>query len=248
MNFGVNLDHDDLEILKRRVFVEFGYPQVKVEIIDDQFMTIIHSAVEYINTYSPKFLEVSKFVTPGKSDYYFDELDRDITAILDAYYTLDYHIMQGAPTQILFPDIAVIQASQNAQVFSDYIVSAAQYSMAKTVFGRTPSHSLIGPRLIRVNPTPMMESAVIFKITTDHDKDLGSLQEYEKNWLIKFCIARTSRVIGRIRTKFTGVTLPIGDLGTDGQTLITDGKEAEDKLIEELKTRHKFAESYILVG
>jgi hypothetical protein len=248
VNFGVNLDADDLAILKRRVFADFGYPQVKVEIIDDQFMTIIHSAVEYINTYSPKYSEIWKYITPLDTDYYFDELDRDITSILDVYYTMDYHIMQGAPPQILFTDLATIRASQDATIMSEYVTQAAQYSLAKTVFGCRPSHYLIGPRTIRINPRPMMETMIILKITTDHDEDLGSLNEYEKNWLIKFCTARTARILGRIRSKFTGVTLPIGDLSSDGQALLTEGKDAEDKLVEELKTRHKFAESYILVG
>lgn len=248
LNFGVNLDQSDLEILKKRVFAEFGYPLVKVEILDEQFQMIIHSAVEYINTYSPKSIEISKYVYPNQSDYTFDELDRDITGVLDSYYTTSYHIMQGAPPQILFPDISIIQASHDAAVMSDYVTKAAQHSLAKTLFGGNPSHELIGPRTIRITPKPLMETAVVFKVTVNHDEDLGSLDEYEKNWLIKFCTAKTAKVLGRVRSKFSGVTLPIGDLGTDGNNLVTESKEAEKELIEELKLRHKFPESYIFIG
>lgn len=247
-NFGINLDQDDLDILKKRVYAEFGYPAVKVEIMDEQFLMIVHAAVEYLNTYAPKYIEVPKIVNPYSSDYVFDELDRDITGVLDAYYTIDYHLMQGAPMEIIMPDVSAIRASRDASALTDYVTRAAQFSLAKTIFGCTPSHELIPPRTIRILPKPGIESLVIFKITTDHDEDLGSLDDYEKNWLIKFCIARTARVLGRIRSKFSGVTLPIGDLSSDGNNLITESKEIEDKLIEEIKMRHKFAESYLFVG
>lgn len=247
-NFGVHLDQDDLEILKKRVYAEFGYPVVKVEITDEQFLIVIHAAVEYLNTYSPKFTEVRKLISPRESDYYFDDIDRDITGILDAYYTIDYHIFQGAPMEILMPEVSAIRASHDATVMSDYVTRAAQHSLAKTLFGCNPGHELITPRTIRITPKPSMESLVIFKVTTDHDEDLGSLDDYEKNWLIRFCIARTARVLGRIRSKFSGVTLPIGDLSSDGNALIAESKEMEEKLIEEIRNRHKFAESYLFVG
>lgn len=247
-NLGVSLDQDDFEILKNRVYEEFGYPSVKVEITDSQFITIIHSAVEYINTYSPKSIEIKKLIYPSQTDYTFEELDRDMTAILDAYYSMDYHIMQGAPPEILFPDISVIKASNDATILSDYIVKAGQHSLAKTIFGCTPSQTLIGPRTIRINPKPIMETIIVLKVSTAHDENLGSLDEYERNWLIKFCIAKTAKILGRIRTKFTGVTLPLGDLNSDGASLITESIESEKELIAEIKSRRKFAESFILVG
>lgn len=247
-NFGINLDQDDLDVLKKRVFSEYGYPTVKVEINDEQFQMIIHSAVEYLNTYSPRFTEVQTLINPNQSDYTFDELDRDITGVLDAYYTIDYHIMAGAPPQVLFPEISMLRASSDPTIMSEFVTRAAQHSMAKTIFGCTPSHPLIPPRTIRISPKPLMESLVIFKITTDHDEDLGSLDDYEKNWLIKFCTARVGKVLGRIRTKFTGVTLPIGDLSSDGSNLLSESREIEKELVDEIKIRHKFAESYLFVG
>lgn len=247
-NFGVNLDADDMEILKERVYSDFGYPVVKVEITDKQFLMIIHSAVEYLNTYSPRSIEVRKFVNPSESEYSFEELDRDMTAVLGIYFPLDWHIMQGAPAEVLFPEISMIRASNDAMVMSDFVTKQAQHQMAMTIFGTKPTPELIGPRKIRILPRPIMESMVCFKVTTNHDQNLGSLDDYEKNWLIKFCTARTARVLGRIRSKFSGVNLPLGNLNADGDALIAESKEAEEKLVEEIKTRHKFAESYLFLG
>ena len=209
---------------------------------------IIHSAVEYLNTYSPKSIEVRKYVNPTESEYSFDELDRDMTAVLGLYFPLDWHIMQGAPAELLFPEITMIRASNDATVMSDFVLKQAQHQMAMTIFGTKPTPELITPRCIRILPRPIMESLIVFKVTTNHDQDLGSLDDYERNWLIKFCTARTARVLGRIRSKFSSVTLPIGDLNSDGNNLITESKEAEEALVTEIKTRHKFAESYLFLG
>jgi len=247
-NFGINLDSDDFELLKERVFSDFGYPLVKVEMTDKQFLMVIHAAVEYLNTYSPKLAEVQTMLNPQVADYYFDSLDRDLTGVLDVYFPVDWHIMQGASAEILFPEISMIRASNDATVASDFVTKHAQHQLAMTIFGCNPTPELMGPRHIRLSPRPIMESRAVFRVTTDHDQDLGSLDDYEKNWLIKFCIARASKVIGRVRSKYSGTTLPLGDLSSDGKDLINDGKEDEKTLIEEIQKRRKFAESYIFLG
>lgn len=247
-NFGINLDSDDFETLKLRVFTDYGYPLVKVEILDSQFMMIIHAAVEYLNTYSAKLLEIPAYVNPNISDYFFNDLDRDLTGCLDVYFPKDWHIMQGAPTEILFPEISMLQASSDATIMSDFVTKQAQHKMAMTVFGCNPTPELMGPRWIRLNPRPMMETKVVFRVTTDHDSDLGSLDDYEKMWLIQFCSARVSRILGRIRGKYSGLSLPIGDLSTDSGDLKTEGKELEEKLVETLQKRRKFPESYVMKG
>lgn len=248
INFGINLDADDFEVLKQRVFGEYGYPTVKVEITDSQFYTIIHTAAEWINLHSPKAVELSKYVYPDESTYEFDELDRNITGVLDIYCSIDWHIMGGAPADILLPEIGMIRGSTDAAVMSEYVVKMAQHQMAKTIFGRTPVGEAIGPKTIRVLPRPQMESMMIFKVTTWHDEDLGSYDDWEKNWLIRFCSARAARILGRVRSKYSGVTLPIGDLSSDGKDLIAESKETEKELIDEIKARHKFAESYLMLG
>ena len=248
INFGIEIDPDDLEILKQRVYGEYGYPLVKVEMTDSQLYTAIHSGIEWINTWSPKAIELETYVNPNQSDYEFYDLDRRINDVLDVYCSINAHIMSGAPAEILFPEIGMIRGSHDATTISDYAVKMAQHQVAKTVFGCKPDAQVIGPKTLRVLPRPLMEAPMMFKVVTNHDPDLGSLDEYETNWLIRWVTTKAGKILGNVRSKYSGVALPIGDLSNDGGTLKTDSKEAEDKLIEEIKTRHKFAESYVMVG
>lgn len=56
-----------------------------------------------------------------------------------------------------------------------------------------------------------------------------------KQWIKQYCFARCKELLGLIRTKFTSVPIPDGELTMNGQELITAGKEMKDALKADLK-------------
>lgn len=243
----VQLDHDDFEYLKMLSLGSLGYPTINVELTDEQFNIIIKNAVQYLNTYAPRlettFYSVQTYVGQVVLiDYPY------INSILEVIASVDYLIGLGVPIQAIMKIPFSYAASCYPDYTQNFITNYASYDMAKRMFGLNISWELIQPNIVQLLPTPYMETTFGFVLTTNHKSDLSSLDDYEKLWLTKFCTARAKNIVGRIRSKYSGVSLPIGSLDSDGNALIAEAREEETALLEDLRSRRKFSESFITVG
>jgi hypothetical protein len=57
-----------------------------------------------------------------------------------------------------------------------------------------------------------------------------------KQWIRRFCLALCKEILGQIRSKFSTIPIPGETVTLNGSALISEGKEQQDKLREELKT------------
>jgi hypothetical protein len=57
-----------------------------------------------------------------------------------------------------------------------------------------------------------------------------------KQWIRRFCLALCKEILGQIRSKFATIPIPGESVTLNGSALITEGKEQQEKLREELKT------------
>ena len=57
-----------------------------------------------------------------------------------------------------------------------------------------------------------------------------------KQWIRRFALALTKEILGQVRSKFGSIPIPGQDLTLNGSALITEGREEQEKLREELKT------------
>ena len=56
-----------------------------------------------------------------------------------------------------------------------------------------------------------------------------------RQWIRQFTLARSKELLGLIRSKFSSVPIPGGDLTLNGSDLISNAREEKEKLREELK-------------
>lgn len=243
----IDIELDDFEEIKKRIFSELGFPRVNVEITDDQLKIMIKRAADILNTYSPRAVEIVKMVYPTMSDYTFEEFDK-INAVIDVAVDMNYLITLGIPLTVLMRNPVAMYAARQPDVMADFISELASYDYVSRMFGLKACAEIIQPNIVRVNPLPMHESFFLFNMAVCHTRDLSSIDDYELNWLLKFCKAKCLQVIGIIRGKYSGVTLPIGDLSGNANTLYDEGKEAEKDLMDEIKKRRKFPKAAILAG
>ncbi len=243
----VELDADDFEELKNRVYAHFGNPSVAVELPEEAFKYAITKAAQQLNTYAPKLDRIYKNVQPNQSLYTIHEYER-INSVLDVYVSTDYLIGLGLPIQTLLGVPMSFAATQNSQHLDNFVSMYAAYDIAKRMFGMQPLVDLIEPNQIEVLPAPYIDTTYIFVITVNHDRDLSSLNDFEINWLVRYCTAITGKMIGQIRRKYDWVRLHLGTLSTSGGSLYSENSELEKELIEELKNRRKFAQSFIAIG
>ena len=57
-----------------------------------------------------------------------------------------------------------------------------------------------------------------------------------KQWIRRFALAVTKEILGQIRSKFASIPIPGEAVNLNGSALITEAREEQDKLREELKT------------
>jgi hypothetical protein len=243
----VDLDPDDFEELKSRVYSHFGKPSIVVELPEEAFQYALIRSVQMLNTYAPKLDRIFKSVQPNLGRYTIYEYER-VNSVLDVYVSTDYLIGLGLPIQTLLGIPMSFAATHNPEKLTNFVSLFSAYDLAKRMFGVQPLAELIEPNIVELTPIPYTETRFCFCITVNHDKDLGSLSEYEIRWLTDFCTATTGKMIGQIRRKYDGVTLPVGTLSTSGSSIYTESLEWEKTLLEELKSRKKFPQAYITVG
>lgn len=242
----LKMDEDDFIELKNRVYSQLGWPTVAVELSDDHFKYIVKRAIMYLNTYAPKITTALVDVSPSTSDYTLDEYE-DIHAVLDIYVSTDYLIALGIPISSTIGSVMGMAAAYDSTIIPDYLSMVEAYQNSRLIFQTQPRAEIIHPNTIRILPTPFMSSTFQLVLTVDHDDNLASLDKFERDWLVKFCIASANKVTGTIRRKYSGLT-PFGDISGTGATMVTEGAETENTLLEELKNRHKFSQFYIQVG
>jgi hypothetical protein len=112
----IDIELDDFEEIKKRIFSELGFPRVNVEITDDQLKIMIKRAADILNTYSPRAVEIVKMVYPTMSDYTFEEFDK-INSVIDIAVDMNYLITLGIPLTVLMRN-TVLYAGQTGLVTS----------------------------------------------------------------------------------------------------------------------------------
>lgn len=239
----LNMEADDFNELKNRVYRQFGYPKVNIEIDDADFKYIIKKGLMHLSTWTPKIVYAKKHIIPTNSDYTFDEYEQ-INGILDILVSNSYLIGLGLPIKATLGSPMSLAGSQDVSSLNDFVSLMSAYEMSKNVYQVTPLPELIHPNIIRLHPAPYMEDTFVFILTLNHEDNLSSLQKWEKDWLIRYCQAGVGKFIGQVRRKYDGVTLPVGALSTSGNSLYTENTELETKLMEELMAYKKFGQMY----
>jgi len=64
----------------------------------------------------------------------------------------------------------------------------------------------------------------------------NNINSIGKQWIRRFALALSKETLGQIRSKFGTIPIPGENLSLNGDALLTQGKEEQDKLREELKT------------
>ncbi|MDD3049470.1 MAG: hypothetical protein PHQ89_05880 [Bacilli bacterium] len=243
----LDLELEDFNEIKSRVFSELGFPRVNVEVTDEQLKIMIKRAADTLNTYSPRAVEVIQYVYPTLSDYTFSEYDK-INAVIDVAVDMNYLITLGIPLTVLMRNPIAMYAARQPTVMADFIAELASYDYVSRMFGLKACAELIQPNIIRINPLPLHPSHFLFNMAVNHTTNLDSIDDYELHWLLKFCKAKCMQVIGTIRGKYSSTSLPVGDLSGNADSLYNDGKEMENELMEEIRKRRKFPKCSIMVG
>jgi len=143
-------------------------------------------------------------------------------------------------------------------VFED-VLRAGQMKLSNRVRRSNYSYRIVGSKiriypiptqdnpaklfmLISYTPNPLkpdIEDQTIYGVSNLADVPFGRLKFFRTNsvgrqWIRQYATALATELLGHVRSKFASVPIPTGDLQLDGDSLVSQGREDQGRLRDQL--------------
>jgi len=106
--------------------------------------------------------------------------------------------------------------------------------MVRKILGNDGTFNLINGNLLNISPTP---TAVYDEVVVEFKAiDTNTLHPYFVSWIQKYSLAICKVILGQIRGKYQTLPSPGGGAQLNGEALITQGTDEQEKLVEALLT------------
>lgn len=236
------LDYDIKTRDQFRAYIlrQLGDPLITVELTSDMINDTINEAVEIFTKYASQDQDYIALNLSGYTSASGLILPSNVTSV----FTLDDNAIGLAGTDVnrLF---SIPNAMMNAGMlvvpnpgegwgWVNYHLAMSHLDLMKRILGggfdfqynpRTKSLKLI--------PDPVVESLSGW-IVLGVNVIRGDTYQYGEEWVKKYALALSKILLGRVRSKYTGVQLLGG--GTLDISVLAEGKEERDKLMDDLRS------------
>tara|TARA_R100000008_G_C3582575_1_gene169626 strand:- start:908 stop:1783 length:876 start_codon:yes stop_codon:yes gene_type:complete len=223
--------------VKDFVLARLGFPVVRVELTEFQIQTAIDEAVSKLDYHAPDWcVQFCTFATSaGVSLYELPQVvmnnfrnavyRKNLLSVAQSNGTLEFDFfIKYFQDNFLFRDFSV----------GDYYVTISHLEMMRKILGNDGTFNVVNGRYLNIAPTPtgvFGEVIVEFKAL-----DTGTLHPYFINWLQRYSLSVAKGILGQIRGKYQTLPSPAGGAQLNGEALIQQSSEEQQKLVEELLT------------
>lgn len=228
--------------LKFHILSQLGHPVTNVELVESQMEQVLRSTGNFVSTYFPLMEKFAYFMTsPLQAEYPIPE---------DAYWIRDvawsaavsqindvfsaesflFNIGNISGVQNILTDYHLLQAYRK---FSQRILGTEGQWEFKVARGTADSSNGVGNNYggtIRLYPVPKGSFPVVVEYIPAVDT-FRSPQAQELTY--RAALAQAKIALGHARRKLSGIPGPEGGSITfDGESLVTEGREEYEKIIE----------------
>lgn len=218
----------DSRDIKNYVLAMLGNPVVEVELLENQFETVLRTAGDFIAHYFPKEERLAYFyTTPLKNDYDLPENAYWVREVQWDPQVSDIGNIFGAES-FLF-NIGNITGVQ--QMLTDYHLLQQYRRFSAKVLGTEGHWEVLGDRKIRLYPTPKGAFPVLVLY-------IPTISTFRTPLVRKLCmdmiLAEAMIMLGSARGKFSSLPGPDGGSVTmNGESLVTKGYDMREKIIDQ---------------
>jgi len=220
--------------IKKYVLTKLGHPVVDVEILEDQWETLLRTAGDWIAGYFPKEQKLAVFYTqplqptyPMPRDaYWVQEVAWDpVTTRLDDIFGAEsflFNIGNISGIQNMLLDYHLLQAYRK---FSQKVLGTEGHWEVLNEGGEGPSK-----QLIRLYPTPkgVFPVTVLYYPVVTHFRSPQA-----KKLCMDMMLAEAKVTVGMARRKIANMPSPTGgNLQTDGEALVQEGNKELEEIAE----------------
>ncbi len=219
-----------------------GYPQVAVEMTEDQMGECINVALEKYHYYwQPEPYYHYLDVGVGQREL---ELPAGISKenIIEVNYSPNNDIfsqLSGSGESFF---LTYYMQQSGGTFLADFYVAMAYKETFERTLGIQPSYEFVShpdvngimKDYIRLYPSPSSHS---IKVALKVSRTLSEAEVDQEMWIRKYALAWAKQMLGQIRSKFASVPGPTGEVSIKGDALIQEGKDEEEKLVLDLIKR-----------
>ena len=222
----INYNIDDV---KNYIKSYLGSETINVELNDTQLTFQISEQQQTISRYIPTIRRVTIELVPGMRSYNLRDVDnREIISV--------FQVVRLNENNVFYNQLKLDPLLHPYNV--DDFISIMQLINMRRKFLNTDPNFDYDPNLQILYFYPPITNMEKYQII-DYQvtPEIHELTEYNYRWLKRYQLQISKEILGRIRSKYTGVNTPLGNIQLDGNTLLNEQQQEKDKLLEELKQR-----------
>lgn len=231
------------DALKQWILYKLGYPTIMAEITDDQLDFCISDALEYFT----KWVTYDECVIALDLANYVEDEGLTLPDCIVSVYQLDEENERSGLTNLgsmenimvnygLLPGTMASMGLMGGWL--DYECAMQAIKFAKEMRGKFIYNFQFNEqsKKLILSPDPKKQGHYgHIVLRCDYIRDKTYL--YGEDFVKRLALAYAKKIIGLVRTKFTGVNFPGG--GSLNEDLLQEGKDEEEKLMEEIKNTYE---------
>lgn len=223
------------EKIKDYVKAKLGHPVVRVELSDFQLKTCIDEAISKLNYHAPYWTtQYATFEASSGINIY--EIPRYILDNLTyvVYKKTLLSIQSQAGTLEFDFFIKYFQDNFLMRDFdiANFYLLQQHLEILRKVLGQEGTFDIINNQYLQIYPMPVVTpQTVILEFRALDDR---TLHPYYRNFIQKFATCCAKKLLGEIRGKFSSLPSPQGGAQLNGERLVLEAINEQDKLEEEL--------------
>lgn len=238
--------YDSVENIKKSILFELGYPFLRVELNDEMLEYIINKQLLYYTNYVPYVKTTVMDIGQPKTTI---ELQDDENRKILGIGMIITSVMLN--NQLFIPTITVRSGMDLRRMQEDLKIRILSQQLTELVikdfFGVVHTYRY-DPSNQTIYCSPEVSGRIYISYYTNY-KDISEVKLYGQKWIFKYQLQLQKYQLGRLRSKYSGIPTLIGELNTDGETLLNEQKEEIQQLEEELKNmKFTFIQNIKFIG
>ena len=212
--------------MKDYVLRTLGWPVIKVELTEAQVQLCIDEAIRIHSEYNLSTRKIGKFwTTANQTTYDLETLIPGYVYIQEVVY--NPHISDFFLNEY-FNEFFIDDWSRLVNMTDFYIQTMYNEEYLRRT-GNEGSWEIYDNKLY-LFPPPKKTIPFIVKYQMDgQENDIRS-----STWVQQYALAHAKEILGRIRSKYSSVPAPKGDVSWDGGALLAEAKEEKTQLMERI--------------
>lgn len=212
---------------------ELGFPFIQIELEDNQILEhITKFTLREFSYYVPQVkkiglnLDLAANLVPGKTNEFYisDPEGIEILNIKQIYPKLSDYLIHGMDPvgPLAFGDLG------------NWAVNNAAAGMLKSFSSFDMTFEFTHPNIVRISPVMNNAGTLTVEYERMQPNDFSGIPN-EYQWLFQdLALADIMIILGRIRTKFSEISSPWGNIPLQGDDILNEGKEKKREILEKL--------------